>query len=120
MLDKLRSQAPLTLPESYLTLLAFSNGPEGPLGVRPGWFQIWPAEQVLELNKGYGVPDYIPGFFGFGGNGGGEFFAFKIQSKQPYPIVMIPCVTMDERDAIVIAQDFDELISLMGVNRDVE
>ncbi len=120
MLDTLRSQAPLTLPESYLTLLAFSNGPAGPLGIRPGWFQIWPAEQVLELNKGYGVPDCIPGFFGFGGNGGGELFAFKIQSKQPHPIVMIPYVTMDEREAIVIAPSFGELINFMGVERNVE
>lgn len=42
----------IDLPERYLALLLLSNGGGGPLGVEPGWFQLWPAEKVLDLNRG--------------------------------------------------------------------
>lgn len=39
------------LPEEYLALLRLSNGCEGPLGIEPGWFVLWPAEEVLVSNR---------------------------------------------------------------------
>ena len=36
----LKSVAPVDLPESYFSLLSFSNGGEGPLAVQPLWFQV--------------------------------------------------------------------------------
>ena len=41
------------LPEQYLSLLRISNGGGGPLGIEPGWFQLWPAEEIHALNRGY-------------------------------------------------------------------
>ena len=42
----LKSLAPVDLPESYYSLLTFSNGGEGPLAVQPMWFQLYPAEEA--------------------------------------------------------------------------
>src|SRR5947209_6466533 len=71
-LRELAEAAPVPLPDEYAALLRFSNGGEGQLAVEPGWFQLWSAEEVLELNRDYGVNEFLPGFFGFGSSGGGE------------------------------------------------
>jgi hypothetical protein len=102
------------LPDSYLAFLGFSNGGEGPLAVAPGWFVIWSAEEVLESNQGYQVDKELPGFFGFGSNGGGELFAFDARSPQPWKIVMIPFIPLQERYAVVVAESFEQFVKAIG------
>jgi hypothetical protein len=94
------------LPAAYLEFLRSANGGEGDLGVEPGWMQLWPAEKVAELNSQYRVPEFLPGFLGFGSNGGGELIAFNIQSGRVY---MVPLVPMKEAEAVEIAPDFSSL-----------
>ncbi len=50
------------------------------MGADPGWFQVWPADQVVELNRGYEVCENLPGFFGIGSSGGGELLASDARS----------------------------------------
>jgi hypothetical protein len=116
-IQQLRAEARYPLPASYLAFLAFSNGGEGPLAVAPGWFVIWSAEEVLESNEGYQVDKEVPGFFGFGSNGGGELFAFDTRSPQPWQIVMIPFIPLQERYAVVVAESFDHFVRAMGHER---
>jgi hypothetical protein len=113
-LAALRNQAPPRLPEGYLQQLANSNGGEGDLGVNPGWIQFWPAENVISFNAGYEIGKWLPGFFGFGSNGGGELLAFDLREGEPYPIVMVPFIGMDHTEAIRISTSFDELRELIG------
>jgi hypothetical protein len=113
-LRQLRAEAPHPLPASYLAFLAFSNGGEGPLAVTPGWFVIWPAEEVLESNQGYKVDKELPGFFGFGSNGGGELLAFDTRSPQPWKIVIVPFIPLQERYALVVAESFEQFVKAMG------
>src|SRR4029453_3043958 len=87
-LDALRNRAPLNLPDSYLFQLENSNGGEGDLAVNPGWIAFWPAENIITWNADYEVDKWLPGFFGFGSNGGGELFAFDVRRGAPYLIVM--------------------------------
>jgi hypothetical protein len=115
-IDQLISQVPFKFPESYISLLAFSNGPEGSLGIRPGWFSLWEVEDIIESNKGYCVDEYIPGFFGFGSNGGGELFAFKISGEELCGVYTIPFCPLDENDAVLIADNFDSFILAMGID----
>ncbi len=93
-LDGLIAGAGVELPEDYLAFLRLSNGGEGALGVDPGWFQIWPVEQVLQHQHGYKTDEFIPGFFGFGSSGGGELLAFDARVGKPWPVVMIPFIPM--------------------------
>jgi hypothetical protein len=113
-LESLAASAPLQLPEEYFALLRFSNGGEGELGVEPGWFQLWPAEEVLPLNRAYGVPEFLPGFFGLGSNGGGELLALDARIGPPYKVVMVPFVPMEVLEAETIAEDFLGFVRALG------
>ena len=48
LIENLVLESGLQLPEDYLDFLRLSNGGEGELPVDPFWFQIWPAEEVLD------------------------------------------------------------------------
>ena len=105
----------ITLPPEYAEYLRVTNGGEGDLGVEPGWFQIWPAEQVVELNGAYQVRENLPGFLGIGSNGGGELLAFDARSESPWPVVMIPFIPMDKAEARQVARDFESFVRFMGI-----
>ncbi len=113
-LRRLSAAAPAELPEEYFALLRFSNGGEGALTVEPGWFQLWPAEQVPELNRGYKLAEFLPGFFGFGSNGGGELLAIDLRDRPPYRVVMVPFISMCENQAVTIAESFAKFVSALG------
>jgi hypothetical protein len=114
----LKARASVLLPDSYLGQLAISNGGEGDLGAEPGWISLWPAEEVIELNADYEIADSLPGFFGFASNGGGELIAFDHRTGAPFPIVMVPFIPMDVREAIQIARSFDSFLHLIGKRLD--
>lgn len=105
------------LPEDYLSLLRRSNGGGGPLGVEPGWFQLWPAEEVLSLNRDYQVGKYVPGLLGFGSNGGGELLAFDTRRGPLWKIVMVPFVGMGEGEIVEVAEDFAKFLQATGRDR---
>src|SRR4051812_28662719 len=102
-LSAFRNACDFALPVEYLALLQESNGGEGDLGVDPGWFQLWAVEELVELNAEYEVPTQLPGYFAFGGNGGGELFAICGAGARAGAIFMIPCVPLDLTEAVEIA-----------------
>jgi hypothetical protein len=114
-LQDLRKRAPAGLPDAYFMLLRFSNGGEGDLGIEPGWFCPWPADEVLKRNRDNEIADNMPGLFGFGSNGAGELIAFDLRHGPPWPVVMAPFIGMEPATVIRIAADFDEFLSRVGV-----
>jgi len=82
-------------PDEYLKYFEQDNPKEGSLAVEPGWFQLWSPEEIESTNKGYEVEQNVPGFLGFGSNGGGEMLAFD----QIGQIFMIPFVPMRVNEA---------------------
>lgn len=113
-IEDLIAKAVPGLPQEYIAFLQYSNGGCGSLGINPGWFQLWATEEVIEWNKDYLIDKYVPGYFGFGSNGGGEFFAFEIIQGEPWKIVMIPYIPMEATEAITIAKNFEEFIRAIG------
>ena len=103
-----------TLPGDYLSFLRLSNGGEGELSIKPWWFQMWPAEELVQTNHDYNVQESIPGFIGFGSSGGGELFAFDTRTAQPWRVYMIPFITMQKEDAIEVADSFITFLLAMG------
>jgi hypothetical protein len=110
----LATSAPIDLPDIYLEFLRNSNGAAGNLGLEPGYVVFWRAEEVLEHNAGYKVTEFAPGFFGFGSNGGGELLAFDTRGAKPWPVVMIPMIPMDPKEAIQIAPNFITFLTAFG------
>lgn len=118
-LARLDAVVPDGLPALYLELLAFSNGGEGPLPINPYNFCLDSAMTVTEAieSANHGQAN-LQGFLIFGGNGGGEYIAFDIRAKIPWPIVAIDMVAGGD-SAEVIAPDFDAFYDRIGVEAEV-
>jgi hypothetical protein len=101
------------LPDAYLAQLREDDSAEGDLAVDPGWIALWPAANVARHNTGYRVNELLPGFLGFGSNGGGELLAFDTRAH-PWRICMIPFVPMAESEAVEIAPEFETLTRHFG------
>ena len=114
-IEELVLKSGLQLPKDYIDFLKLSNGGEGELPVDPYWFQIWSADEVLEHNEGYQVKEYLPGFFAFGSNGGGELLAFDTRKEGAWPVYMVPFIPMDESGAQKVSPDFLSFAEMFGI-----
>src|SRR5580765_7016307 len=83
-LESLAASVDVELPSAYIELLAFSNGGEGPLQVSPYNFCLDSAETAVNLKIGKTYEKDFPGFFVFGGNGGGEYIALDLRGSKPW------------------------------------
>ncbi len=114
-LERLRRVAGVELPDEYLKFLAFSDGGEGPLAIDPGYVVIDPAADAADQKEEKTFEEFFPGFFMFGGNGGGELFAFDLRGSRPWPVVMIDMTNIDLKESVVpIATDFSEFLKHIG------
>ena len=102
------------LPPDYLAFLRLSNGGEGRLPADPGWFQLWPAQEVVALNGAYSVPEFLPGFIGVGSSGGPEMLALGARADIWGRVFTVPFIPMDEREARLLAPDFAALAWTFG------
>jgi hypothetical protein len=110
-----RLGAAYALPDSYLDFLRRANGAEGDLGVNPGYFVIWPAEEALVATVECEMPDYLPGYFAFGGNGGGEYFVFRLDAgAEDRPVLMVPAIGMEEAVLLPVTTSFAEFVDQLG------
>lgn len=111
---RLRAESGLELPWPYLHLLQTSNGGDGLLPVAPGRFVLWPAQEVLELNRRFDVDDNYPGLFGFGSDGGATLLALDARSATaPWPVVCVPFIGLADEIATVAAS-FEAFRLLLG------
>lgn len=109
-IQALAEQSGLELPNEYLDFLRQSNGGCGPLRIEPGWLQLWPAEEVVAVNRDYEVALWLPGLFGFGSSGGGELLAFDTRFAKPWRVVMVPFCDLTEESVLPVADSFAALI----------
>ena len=117
-LAALREHTGGSLPAGYVDQIAVSNAGEGDLPVEPGWISFWPAEEVVASNAGCRIPELLPGFLAFASSGGGELLAFDLRGGEPVAVVMVPFIPMDAREAVRVADSFDDLRALIGKTRD--
>jgi hypothetical protein len=102
----------MKLPEEYVRYLADNGLKEGGLTVEPGWFQLWPPDEVGKWNQDYHVEESAPGFLGFGSNGGGEMLAFDIEGH----VVMIPFIGMSASDVRLVAGSWKEFTERIEIS----
>jgi hypothetical protein len=120
-LDALRASAGVELPKAYFGLLAFSNGGEAPLAVSPWNFCLDSAEDAVKYKTAKTYEEFFPGFFVFGGSGGGDYVAFDMRGDKPWPVVAIDMTNIDLSESVeLIAKDFASFLAHVGVKmRDV-
>ena len=104
-----------SLPSAYTDFLAESGGAEGSLGVAPGWFVMWSPEQALTASDEYEVSQYVPGYFAFGSNGGGELLLLNLNTTdEQRPIYLVPAIGMSPEEVIEVAPSFGAFAREMG------
>lgn len=116
-IEKFLPQLPKDLPSSYIEFLRKHNGADGDLPIQPYYFQLWKISEVSDNNLGYEVQNFLPDYFGIGGNGGGELLVLNLKDAKIYAIPLIP---MDEKDALLFAESFDKFENLIGLIEEAE
>lgn len=66
----------IPIPREYLEYLRSGGRTESFTADEPGYFILWPIDEIEKMNASYEVAEYMPGFLGFGSDGGGEMLAF--------------------------------------------
>ena len=113
-IEHLKSVAPFNLPESYLSLLRYSNGGEGPLAVQPHNFCLDSAEEVAETHLENAHRESFRDLFFIAGTGGCTRIAFDLRASEPYPLVAIDMCGGGVELALAIAPSFDAALELIG------
>ena len=99
-----------TLPSEYLVLLRLSDGGEGEFDGYPGYVRVWSALSAINFNDGYQVQHWLPGFVGFGDDGGDQMVGFDTRNGEPYTVSAIPCAPMRWTLAMGTVADFGAFI----------
>lgn len=98
------------LPQSYLDLLACSDGGEVSLSVSPFTLCLDSAEVALSYWKS-GTYNELDVFV-FGGDGGGILLAFHIAKPNQWPVVEFDPIDA-EGSMKLVAPDFESLLKLI-------
>lgn len=92
------------LPPNYIELLRRANG-----GSTDGNLVIIEVEDCVQRNLDYEVPEYMPGYFMIGDDGGGTAILIDMNDRRIYECDM---GVMDERFAELSANSLKELLTL--------
>jgi hypothetical protein len=98
------------LPDSYVEFLQTKNGGEGFIG--KSYLALWKVEDLIAMNSAYHVSEFVPKLFLFGSDGGGEAFGFDTRTAE-CRVVSVPFVGMDLQQAVFVASDFEEFLSVL-------
>lgn len=112
-LAALRAAAPLELPTEYFQLLEYSNGGEGSLPDPFFNLCLDSAETASDFEHIGEFAKTALGLFVFGGDGGGQLFAFNLRVAAPWPIVTFDGVDPDG-SMQTVANSFAEFTALIG------
>lgn len=66
----------IPIPSEYLAYVTSGGRMESLTEGEPGYFILWPIEEIEKMNAEYQVEEFMAGFVGFGSDGGGEMLAF--------------------------------------------
>ena len=111
-LQRLRTVAPIDLPQSYIELLSRADGYEAGLSVRPSWLVLYPVNEVIEIATSGTLSEEFPNYFVIGGNGGGEAIAFDTRPENSGNVISFDMANIDLAESVMdVAANFDELLT---------
>jgi hypothetical protein len=97
------------LPGDYLEFLRQMNGGEGFVG--EPFIRLYTVEELLAMNLGYKFPEFFPGFFLLGTDGGGEAYAFRTSENNA--IYQVPFIGGPEH-AVKLAASFGDCMEQLA------
>jgi len=92
-------------PEDYVTFINDLEDLE--ISSDSGYMELFPLNELEEINKEYETDKYAPNFIAIGTNGSGVGIFINKENKQIYSI---PFVGLEENDAVLLANSFSEFI----------
>jgi hypothetical protein len=98
------------LPPGYKGFMLTHDGGEGWVGDH--YLALWSVAELLAFNRDYDFGESAPSLIGFGGNGGGEAFAFDKRAELR-SVVTVPLIGLSDHDAIPVAVSLDDLLDRM-------
>jgi hypothetical protein len=114
-ISRLSTVAPFQLPPSYLALLRYSNGGEGPLPVDPWNFCLDTAELAADTEQNGRLKEFFPNLFIVGTSGGGDGIALDASKPAPRPVVQFDMTNCNLSESVhQLAPDFDAFLELIG------
>lgn len=111
-LAEIEEIAKFELPEDYKTYLLNYAGFESEIGAN--YIRLWDADQIIEMNNGYGITENLPNTLAIGGNGSGEFIAIELTDGNNIRIVLSPFIDLDEDYHVEIGQSFTDLLGRLA------
>jgi hypothetical protein len=115
--QEFREQAPDNLPVKYLHFMQATDGARGAVPYDSGYIEIWPLEEALNKQAGYGTDDSLAGFFAFGSDGSARDYVFDLRGRDGAAVYSVPREKADSEHLEAIAGSFSEFlehIALMG------
>jgi len=110
--NSLRAYAPNVSAE-YFEFLERSNGGEGFLGISPGYFMLWRAEEVATFSAEYEISEYLPEYIAVGSSGGGDLFVLPISGRSE-GIFMVPAIGMELEYVRLVAKNISTFEEAFG------
>ncbi len=110
--SRLREQFP-NLPSDYFSFLLRSDGGEGFVGVSPGYFALWSANEVAQFTSEYQLHKYLPGYVAVGSSGGGELYVFPVAGWPP-GLFRVPAIGMAPDTVLLVARSFSAFVAEFG------
>lgn len=95
-----------TFPSDYVEFLTCTNGLDLD---EPAGLNLFPTEEIADLNSGYGIPGFMPGWLLIGTDGGGEGILIDCTAPDG-PIYRVPLVALLPEDAICLAPSLSEWV----------
>lgn len=110
-IDEAEQKLGKKFPEEYVEFLGITNGAEGFVGEE--YLELWKVEDVAERHAKYEIEKFCPGLIVFASDGGGESYGFDTRSSL-WPIVRVPTVPMNWKDAIDEGTDFSNFLEKLS------
>jgi hypothetical protein len=75
--------------------------------------QLWRAEELIEVNRGYNVAEFFPNLFLIETDGGGEAYAFDVSGNN-VTVFEVPSIGIPS-GARAIANSFDSFVAPLSI-----
>ncbi|UZT98213.1 SMI1/KNR4 family protein [Chryseobacterium fluminis] len=72
-----------------------------------GYIELFPLDELKEINNDYETEKFVPNYIAIGTNGGGVGIFINRENNSIYSI---PFIGMQESDAILLAKSFSEFL----------
>jgi len=110
-----RTKAPDNLPVKYLHFMQATDGAKGNVPYDSGYIEIWPVEETLHKQAGYGSTDSLAGFFAFGTDGEGRDYLFDLRADDGAAVYSVPHSEPDPENLEAIAPSFSQFLEHIAV-----